>query len=368
MQPDHVDSLRDLETFVDDRRRRLGVPGLAVVAVAGNRFWSYAGGVADLANKRPFTVDTTAHWFSMTKIVAVTAALRLVDRGDLDLDAPVDSVAPGLLPTAFSAVKVRHLAQHSAGFTNPLPLRWVRPAGQPLPDQRAFVESLVSRQRKPAFAPGTSARYSNVSTMVLGEVIAQVSGQPFVDHVTEHILDPLAMTRTAFVYTPAMQDAAIGYVTLPRPLTPLLRRFLPDGIVGPRHGRCVAFRDFEMDAVACSGLIGSVTDAGRFAAMHIKNGDLDGVRILQPATTAAMREITLEGKPYDMGLGWFRSRRGRNPPLRYVEHLGGGGGFFNTMRLYPDLEVAVVVMGNTTKHYDVGSIADPIAAALRAGG
>jgi hypothetical protein len=65
-----------------------------------------------------------------------------------------------------------------------------------------------------------------------------------------------------------------------------------------------------------------------------------------------------------MGLGWFRSRRDRSPALRYVEHLGGGGGFFNTMRLYTELDVAVVVMGNTTKHYDVGMISDRVATTL----
>ena len=351
------------EVFVDEQRRRSGVPGLAVAVVsAGQVVWSHASGLADLATSRPFSTATVCHWFSMTKIVAVTAAMQLVDRGALALDTPVVGVAPGLLPPAFAAVTVRHLAEHSAGFTNPLPLRWVHPAGEPAPDQRAFVGALPAHQRRPRYVPGTTARYSNVSTMVLGEVIAAVAGQPFVDYVTEHVLAPLGLTDTAFAYTPTMLErAAVGYATVPPLVSSVLRRYLPDGVVGDRHGRRVAFRPFEMDASACSGLLGTVTDAARFAAVHINGGTVDGVTLLRPETTTCMQAITRTGKPYDMGLGWFRPRHDRAATLPYVEHLGGGGGFFNAMRLYPTLDVAVVVMANTTRHYDVAAIADHLA-------
>jgi CubicO group peptidase (beta-lactamase class C family) len=361
----HTLDFEQLGDYVNQQRRRNNVPGLAVSVVNGHgTIWSHADGVADIATARSFETDTTCHWFSMTKILAVTAAMHLADHSELDIDAPLADVAPGLVPDAFSAVTVRHLAQHSAGFTNPLPLRWVHPVGHAAPDQRAFVEALFVKQRAPRFTPGSTARYSNVSTMVLGEVIASVSGQPFVGYVTDHIIQPLAMTNTGFAYTPAMLErAAVGYITVPRALTPALRRFLPNGVVGERCGRRVAFDQFEMDAAACSGLIGTVTDAARFAAMHVNNGTLDGVTILQPHAARTMRDITLSGRPYDMGLGWFRSRRDRHPKLNYVEHLGGGGGFWNTMRIYPELSLAVVIMSNTTKHHDVGSLANHLAAA-----
>ncbi len=58
-------------------------------------------------------------------------------------------------------------------------------------------------------------------------------------------------------------------------------------------------------------------------------------------------------------MGWFRSyeARGRNPS--FVEHLGGGAGFWNVMRTYPEESLGVVVMGNTTS-YDHESILDAI--------
>ena len=59
---------------------------------------------------------------------------------------------------------------------------------------------------------------------------------------------------------------------------------------------------------------------------------------------------------YDLGLGWFRpaSQRGADPP--FVEHLGGGTGFFHLIRIYPAQTVRIVVMGNTT-NYDIDAVA-----------
>ncbi len=90
--------------------------------------------------------------------------------------------------------------------------------------------------------------------------------------------------------------------------------------------------------------------------MHLRDGELGGRRILDAGSAAAMRQITLRGKRFDLGLGWFRpaGRRDANPP--FVEHLGGGAGFFNVIRIYPTLGVGAAVMGNATS-YGIDAIA-----------
>ena len=60
-----------------------------------------------------------------------------------------------------------------------------------------------------------------------------------------------------------------------------------------------------------------------------------------------MRRVTTLGRRFDIGLGWCRPRKARAVEPPFVEHLGGGLGIFNTMRLYPEREVGVVVMANT---------------------
>jgi CubicO group peptidase (beta-lactamase class C family) len=69
-----------------------------------------------------------------------------------------------------------------------------------------------------------------------------------------------------------------------------------------------------------------------------------------------MRQITVCGRRYDLGLGWFRpaSQRAADPP--FVQHLGGGAGFFNLIRIYPSRGVGIAVMGNATT-YNIDAVA-----------
>jgi len=85
-------------------------------------------------------------WFSMTKIVTATAAMRLAERGVFDLDAP----SPGTFPRCdrcgrrggwASQITARHLLSHSPGLANPIPVRWVHPADQSAPDPDAFLRA-----------------------------------------------------------------------------------------------------------------------------------------------------------------------------------------------------------------------------------
>jgi CubicO group peptidase (beta-lactamase class C family) len=123
---------------------------------------------------------------------------------------------------------------------------------------------------------------------------------------------------------------------------------LPRGIVGASRGRWMTFNRFAVNGVAYGGLVGSVEDAARFLAMHTADGTLQGIRILSPESARSMRELSASGRRLDVGLGWFRRRHARSAAEPHVEHLGGGGGFWNVMRLYPRHRAGVVVMGNAT--------------------
>ena len=111
-----------------------------------------------------------------------------------------------------------------------------------------------------------------------------------------------------------------------------------------------------LDGAAYGSLLGPVRDAARFLQMHLRDGELDGTRILPVQSVAAMRHVTVTEKRYDLGLGWFRpaSQRDADPP--FVEHLGGGAGFFNLVRIYPAQAVGIAIMGNTT-NYDIDAVA-----------
>lgn len=342
-----------LAAFIDEKMEADNVPGLSVSVVKGDRLvWKQGFGFADLATSSLATPQTSYLWFSMTKIVTATAVMRLAEGGKLDLDAPADEYFRGFkVVSQPNPVTVRHLLSHTSGLANPLPIRWVKTADSPEHDHGEFVRRLLARNRNLKSAPGERARYSNLGYLVLGEVISEVSGARFEEYVRDEILLPLGMNRTGFSYPePAGDDAATGYQPLWKPLTPLLRASLPRGVAGPRQGGYVAFNPFYVKGLAYGGLVGDVEDAARFVLLHLNDGQANGTRLLSAKSVAEMRRITPRGGKRDFGLGWFRSHevRGRRPA--FVEHLGGGAGFWNVMRLYPEESLGVVIMGNTTSY------------------
>jgi CubicO group peptidase (beta-lactamase class C family) len=322
------------------------VPGLlAALVTEEGVVWSGAAGVSDLARETPARPDTVYLWFSMTKIVTATAVLQLAERGALELDSPASDYVPEL-PRSDRPLTIRHLLSHSSGLANPIPVRWVRPATSPRPDAHTFALDLLRRHGKLKSRPGETARYSNLGYVVLGEVVAVAAGVPYTEYVRRNVLEPLGMTRTGFVYHPDLEaGAATGYQKRLSPLTPLYRLMLPDGIVGPNVGRYVSFNRFVVDGPAYGGLIGTAEDAGRFLALHLRGGG----EVLSPESVTAMQKITATGRKLDVGLGWFRSRSAPARPW-FLEHTGGGGAFFNMMRIFPSERFGVVVMGNASSY------------------
>ena len=294
----------------------------------------------------------------MTKIATATAAVRLAESGALGLDDPVSDYVPEF-PRSESGppVTVRHLLNHTAGLADPIPVGWVHPASQPGPDPHQFAIDLVRRKSKVAKQPGMRASYSNLGYVVLGEVLTAAAGQRYEDYVRDQILRPLGMSRTDYGYTAALTtDLATGHHPRLHPLTPVLRLMVPAGVVGPSHGRWLTFNRFVVDGAAYGGLIGSAADAARFLAMHTGDGMLEGTRIVSPEGARAMRELTAHGRKLRVGLGWFNRDSGPSSQ-QFVEHLGGGGGFWNMMRLYPRHKLGVLAMGNATS-YDHQRLAD----------
>lgn len=296
------------------------VPGIAVL-VTGPEGVRAAGaaGFADVAGQVPASPGMVCPWFSMTKIVTATVAVRLAERGVVDLDAPVAGHVPALRqvrpPQWADRITARHLLSHSAGLANPIPVRWVHPADQPAPDPGAFLHGLLARH---------------------GRLVG------------DEILGPLGMAATAFTYTPqARPRAAVGYH---RRLSPM-RLLLPRWVIGEPAGRWISLRPFLVDGPAYGGLVGPADELARFLQLHLRDGELGGNRILSAEATAAMRRITVRGRRYDLGLGWFRpaSQRDADPP--FVEHLGGGAGFYNLIRIYPTRGTGIAVMGNVTKYH-----------------
>lgn len=342
-----------LDRALDEVRRSAAVPGLSVAVTDRDGLRCLASsGHADLATAAPATARTAYRWFSMTKLVTATAALRLADLGLLDLDAPVSEHIedfPRSHPTS-----TRQLLTHTAGLANPLPVRWVRPAGSPAPDQAAMLRDLLGRRRMFRRPPGAGAAYSNVGYLAAAQVVAAVAGTPFTEHVRAVLLEPLGMTATGFV-DPG-PGAAVGYLNVPRAFHPLLRALLPAGIVGDLHSGVRSLNPFLVDGAGYGGLVGPVEDVARFLRLHLRDGELDGIRVLAPDTARQMRRIVAQARPFDHATGWFRDHVHGPGSEDYLEHYGAGAGFWNVARIYPERGLGITVMSNGSRRFDVEAV------------
>jgi CubicO group peptidase (beta-lactamase class C family) len=212
------------------------VPGVALIVVGaeGVRARS-AVGLADLAAQAPMRTDLVIPWFSMTKIATATTAMRLVERGLLELDTPVLPLVPAmgaLRPAAWAQrITARHLLQHSAGLANPVPVRWIHPTETPGPDPNEFLTRLLARHAKLRFQPGARSSYSNLGTLTLGAAIARASQTRFEAVLRHEVLEPVGMTDSGFSYT-AGAPAATGY----HPRRSPMRLLLPRWVAGPGVG------------------------------------------------------------------------------------------------------------------------------------
>jgi CubicO group peptidase (beta-lactamase class C family) len=355
-EPRRTHDLDALHTTITAMMDKHHVPGLSIAVTSSTGLiHADAFGWADIAGRRPATAQTGYLWFSMSKIATATAALRLADQGRLDLDAPVAEFIPTYVSRRRGPrPRVRHLLSHTGGAPNPPPLRWIETSRQPDGHAAELTRRLRDRAR-PRRPVGGPARYSNLGYLLLADIVAAAAGEPFEQYVHRAVLEPAGMSRTGYVRRPDV-DYATGYVRIPRPLSPLLRAVLPAGTVGTRYGQHLALHEFRVAGAGYGGLIGDVRDAARLLQLHLADGVIDGHRILAVGTTREMRRIRFPGKPFDHGLGWFRPRTQRYAQPSFVEHWGTGGGFRNAMRLYPDLDLGIVIMANTTNAYDFDAL------------
>jgi CubicO group peptidase (beta-lactamase class C family) len=330
--------------FAADRLQRLvdgfaahveqeAIPGAVLfVARHGKVACLSAVGWRDREAADPMPIDAIFRGASITKPLAVAAALALVDDGLLQIAAPVSRYLPALanlqvgvevhgpggeLEPAVREITIQDLMRHTAGFTygafgDSLVQRAYRAAD--VANMRQTNAELVAKLATLplAYQPGTTFEYG-MSTDVLGAVIEVVAGMPLDRVLAERITGPLGMPDTGFRLTDEARLAATQAdpVTGVRPdLT-----FLYDPAAPPAW--------FS----AGGGILTTATDYGRFAQMLLNGGVLDGVRVLGRKTVALMASDHL---PPGVGFGPFTTELGVTAPFPW---FGQGFGLGVSVRI-----------------------------------
>lgn len=286
-----------LTELLDSLSERFGIPGCdCAVSVGGRVVYRHSAGFRDEESCCPVTERDTYWIYSATKLATCTAALQLMERGELSLEDPVSRFLPefgaltvrgsdGIIQAAEGALTIRHLMTMTGGLDYDLERPGLRRAlSRGETSTRALVAALAEAPLR--FQPGSHYLYS-LCHDVLGGVIEAVSGQRLSERIRETIFKPLGMTETTFHPTgEQLSRLATQYAHL-------------DG--KGRHrpiGQQNRFRLSEEYDSGGAGLLSTVDDYIRLAAALSLGGvSADGVRILSEERVRQMGSPALGAVP-----------------------------------------------------------------------
>ena len=280
----------------------LGHDGKIVTRTAAGLALKYADGQGTelpADQQIPMRTDTIFDLASVSKLFTSIVTLQLVEKGKVDLDAPIATYVPEFAENGKETVTVRQALTHTSGFPSWLPL-W---SAQPDPASRLQMALTAKLQN----APGTTYLYSDLNLIALGELAHRVTGKTLDKLVADGITKPLQMRDTGYNPDPKKKPriAATEYQSAP-----------PRGMVwGSVHDE----NAWSLDGVAGhAGVFSTADDLAVLAQTFLNGGSYRGARILKESSVTAMITNFNQGFPgNDHGLGFELNQRW------YMDSLSG---------------------------------------------
>ena len=299
---------------------------VAVVVVVKNGKVLYAKGYGMPGHRPGNSVDPATSLFrigSTSKLFTWTAVMQLVEQGKLDLDGDVNSYLKTFkVKDAYGKpVRIRDLMTHSAGWEDGA-------LGYLIIEDSTGVDPIATTMEKHqptrVRPPGALASYSNYGAALAGLIVEQVSGEPFNDYISKHILEPLDMKYATF--KEPVRDALKPYSTVGYADENGIYSAKPFEYVG-------GFRP------AGSGSV-SALSMTHFMFAHLNDGEYNGVRILKPETAQLMHRRAFSNDPRlpSMALGFYEQEFNG---VRVIGHGGDTQHFHTEMYIVPDAKVGI---------------------------
>ncbi len=269
-------------------------PGAVVLIARSNAILhraAYGSTMYTDAGSRAVLPNTIYDIASLTKVFTATAALILADAGALNLAMPVTHYLPAVRA---QAVTLRHLLTHTSGLD--LRLSVLRERG-------AAGLRAAAYATQPVHTPGSVVAYTNINSLLLGDVIAMVFAAPLDVAIQELICAPLELAATQF-NPPAALRAQIA----PTEHDHDWRGGLVHGSVHDESAHALG------GSAGHAGLFSTANDLARFMQLWLGGGAWGGRQILREATVAeALRDHTAHlatpaGYVLHSGLGWMLDR------------------------------------------------------------
>ncbi|MGB3542384.1 serine hydrolase [Rubrivirga sp.] len=310
-----------------------GPGGVVAVYRGGDIEFAKGYGLANVEHGVPNSPSTPYHVASVSKQFTAFAVALLADQGRLSLDDDVRRYIPELADFGHP-ITLRHLATHTSGLRDHWTL-WAMAGGR-MDDviRQGDLMRLVQRQRDLNFVPGTEHLYSNTGYLLLAEVVARVTGEPFGVWMEAHVFAPLGMDDTQVVddHERIVPGRAASYYSADGELKRAVLSYANAG---------------------ATGLVMTAEDLAHWLR-NLATHEVGG-----PAVAEAMLErgVLASGDTLGYALGVVADEhRG----LRRIRHGGSDAGFRTSLVYYPEIDAGIVAMGNVAS-FDAGRTATAVA-------
>ena len=325
-----------LDDFVTQTMERLQVPGVALGVTDHDDEYTAAFGITSVDNPLPVTTSTLFQIGSTSKTFTATLLMELVERGEVDLEAPVRKYLPGFaLGSEEDAAKARVLdcVSHVGGWVGD----YFRDTGRGDDALQKFVERMA---RLPQLTPcGEVFSYNNAAFAVAGRIIEVVTGEPFETAMLSLLLQPLGLKHTYY-----SQDDLLTY------------RVASGHIVMPDGPKVARPWPLSLSSSPAGGLVADVHDELAYARFHMGDGTApDGTQILARSTLDRMKQPVHEAGSMcdEVGISWLLRDVGG---VRLVEHGGATNGQMAAFTTIPDRQFALTILTNANRGSELHSL------------
>lgn len=335
------------------------LPGFSVAVVDSSGVIFLDGfGFRDIESKSPFEASTLLNIGSISKTMTGIAIMQLVEDGNLCLDDEINRFLPFNLYNPHHPDKpilVRHIATHTSTLIDPdeyertyLFVDSILTPKKNFPrDFRKWVDTYNSNEEMPVIdfienmchplgewyskknyskkEPGEEYHYSNISAVIAGHIVAEVSGEPYKDYVVNHILRPLHMVDSGW----DLADIDINR---------FITHYLSNDLAIPRY---------ELVSYADGGLITSAEELAKYLSAMIKAYQGGTCPILNSQSAKFMMDPIFTSEEKNYGVFWSINGKGE------YGHSGGDPGIMTYMMFDPDTGIGRIVM--TNKFDDTGN-------------
>ena len=328
-------------------------PGAAIMVLReGAVVYLGTRGAADLQAMRPIDGRTNFRLASLTKAFTAAAVALLVRDGKLRYEDRLADLLPGF-PDYGRAVTVRHLLDHTSGLPDYEGLMPAADPGRPVEESQiddAGVLELLRGQKAGWFVPGSIWRYSNSGYVLLGLIVARVSGRSFPTFLRERVFQSLKMTGTvAFVRgKTSVADRAFGYT---------------------KDGGRWRFTDQSPTSATLGdgGVYSSLTNLSLWdeaLRRHLLLTEEEMGPALRPVRVPGRGPTGPDGRPADYGFGWFLDPWQGHPRMW---HYGETVGFRTAIHRFTADGLTVIVLANRSD-IDASALAVKVAGFYLGGG